>query len=87
MPRLNENQHLRAVGKLQSVMAQNDIARQFGVPRNIIRSLWKRFLQFGNTLDRTRSGRPRVHLRNRFQRATLTARSIPGLWRKCKNCT
>lgn len=79
MPRLNENQHLRAVGKLQSMMAQNVIARQFGVPRNIIRSLWRRFLQFGNTLDRPRSGR--------FQRATLTARSIPGLWRKCENCT
>lgn len=79
MPRLTENQHLRAVGNLEAVMAQNVIARQFGVPRNTIRSLWRRFLQFGNTLDRPRSRRPRVtsvrqdnHIRlvsqrNRFQ--------------------
>lgn len=91
MPRLNENQRNRAVGMLQAGMAQNTVARHFGVHRNTIQSLWRRFQQSGNTQDRPRSGRLRVtsrqqdnhirlvHLRNRFQTASLTARSIPGL--------
>jgi hypothetical protein len=56
-----------------------------------ILSLWRRNRQSGNTRDRRRSGRPRVtsrrqdfhirlvHLPNRFQTSSLTARSIPGL--------
>ena len=91
MPRLNENQRNRAVGMLQAGMAQNTVARHFGVHRNTIQSLWRRFQQSGNTQDRPRSGRPRrtssqqdnhirlVHLRNRFLTESLTARSIPGL--------
>ena len=60
MPRLNENQRLCVVGMLQAGMAQNFVALQFGVHRNTIRSLWRRFQQSGNTLDRPRSGRPCV---------------------------
>lgn len=77
MPRLNKNQRNCAVGRLHASyrMAQNVIARQFS-------SLWRRFLQFCNTLDRPCSGRPRVtsvrqdnhfrlvHLRNLFQKAS-----------------
>ena len=59
--------------------------------RNTILSLWRRFRQSGNTRDRRHSSRPRVtshrqdnhirlvHLRNRFQTSSLTARSISGL--------
>ncbi|XP_062599508.1 uncharacterized protein LOC134261040 [Saccostrea cucullata] len=91
MPRLSENQRNIAVGMLQAGMAQNIVAGHFGVHRNTIQSLWRRFHQSGNTRDRPRSERPRVtsrrqdnhirlvHLRNRFQTASLTARSIPGL--------
>jgi hypothetical protein len=91
MPRLDENQHLRAIGMLQAGLAQNVVARYFGCHCNKILSLWRRFRQFGNTRDSRRSGRPRVtshrqdnhirlvHLRNRFQTSSLTARSIPGL--------
>ncbi|XP_065939372.1 uncharacterized protein [Magallana gigas] len=91
MPRLNENQRNRAVGVLQAGMAHHTVAKHFGVHRNIIQLLWSRFQQSGNTQDRLRSGRPRVttrqqdnhirlvHLKNRFQTAGLTARSIPGL--------
>jgi transposase len=91
MPRLDENQCLCAIGMLQAGLAQNVVARHFDCHRNTILSLWRRFRQSGNARDRRRSGRPRVtsrrqdnhirlvHLRNRFQMSSLTARSIPGL--------
>jgi hypothetical protein len=91
MPRLTENQRLRAIGMLPAGFAQNIVARHFGVHRNTIQSLLRRFWQSGNTRDRQRSGRQRVtsrqqdnhirlvHLRDRFQTSSLTARSIPGL--------
>ena len=91
MPRLDENQRLRAIGMLQAGLAQNVVAKHFGCHRNTILSLWRRFRQSGNTRNHRRSGRPRVtsrrqdnhirlvHLRNRFQTSNLTTRSIPGL--------
>lgn len=91
MPRLNENQRLRIVGMLQAGMAQTAVATRFGVHRNTVSALWRRYQQLGNVEDRPHPGRPRVtsrrqdayirvvHLRNRFQTAALTARSIPGL--------
>ena len=48
MPRLTENQRLRAVGMLEAGMAQNEVARHFGVHRNTISSLWRRFQQNAN---------------------------------------
>jgi transposase len=63
MPRLDENQRLRAIGMLQAGLAQNVVARHFGCHRNTIMSLWRRLRQSGNTRDRRRSGRPRVMLR------------------------
>ncbi|CAM1332540.1 Uncharacterised protein at_DN2415 [Pycnogonum litorale] len=91
MPRLTENQCLCAVGMLETGMAENEVARHFGVQRNTISSLWRRFQLNGNTRDLPRTGRPRVtsrqqdnhirltHLMNRFQSSSLTARTIPGL--------
>jgi transposase len=91
MPRLDENQRLRAIGMFQTGLAQNVVARHFVCHRNTILSLWRRFRQSDNTRERRRSSRPRVksrrqdnhtrqvHLRNRFQTSSLTARSIPGL--------
>jgi transposase-like protein len=91
MPRLDENQRLHAIGMLQAGLAQNAVARHFGCHRNTILSLWRRFRQSGNTRDHRRSGHSRVrsrrqdnhimlvHLRNRFQTSSVTARSIPGL--------
>jgi transposase len=91
MPRLNENQRLRAIGMPQAGLAQNVVARHCGCHRNTILSLWRRIRQSGTTRDCRRSGHPRVtsrrqdshirlvHLRNRFQTSSLTARSIPEL--------
>lgn len=91
MPRLPENVRLRAIGMLEAGTNQNVVAERFGVHRNTISSLWCRFLQTGHTNDRHRRGRPHVtsrqedihirlvHLRNRFQSPSLTARTIPGL--------
>ena len=59
MPRLDENQRLRAIGMLQAGLAQNVVARHFGCHRNTILSLWRRFRQSGNTRDRWRSGSDR----------------------------
>ena len=91
MPRLNEAQRNQAVDMIRAGVSQNEVNRRFGVHRNTISALWRRYQQSGNTRDRRRSGRPRVtslrqdtyirvtHLRNRLQTAALTARSIPGL--------
>lgn len=85
-------QHIHAFGVVQAVMVMR-FSQQFGVHKNTIRSLWKRSQQLDNSVNRPSSGRPRVksdckanhftlvHLRNRFQTATLTARGIPGLRR------
>ena len=93
MPRLSENERLWAIGMLEAGSSQRDVARQFNVHRNTIWCLWQRWQQTNAVRDHPRSGRPRVtnnrqdnwirttHLRNRFQPATVTARSIPGLRR------
>lgn len=93
MPRLSEDERNRALGMLQAGMSKVDVARHFGCHRNTIQALWRRFQQLGNVRDRPRPGRPRVtsrrqdnhirlvHLRNRFQSSSLTARTIPGLRR------
>jgi len=36
MPRLKENQRNRAIGMLKAGMAQNTVARHFGVHRNTL---------------------------------------------------
>lgn len=89
MPRLSENERMRAIGMLEAGITQNVVARRFMVHRNTIQSLWTRFQATGHSRDQPRSGRPRVtsrrqdnhirhtHLRNRFQTSTVTARSIP----------
>ena len=91
MPRLSQFKRQCAVGMLETGMVHNEVARRFGVQRNMIQYLWRRYQQQGNPRDRPRSGRPRVtsqaqdnhirvtHLLNRFRAATLTARTIPGL--------
>jgi transposase len=91
MPRLTEDQRLRAIRMLQAGLAQHIVAIHCGVHRNTIQSLLGRVRQSGNTRDPQRSGRPPVtshqqdnhirlvHMRYRFQTASLNARSIPGL--------
>ena len=89
MPCLDGNQRIRAIGMLQAGLAQNVVARHFGCHRNTILSLWRRFRQSGNTRDHRRSDRPRVtsrcldnhirlvHLQNRFQMSSFTAKTSP----------
>ena len=93
MPRLGTDASHRAIGMIQAGTPQRDVALRFGVHLNTIRSLWRRFQTTGSGSDRPRSGRPRLtsqrqdqyirvtHLRNRFQTASVTARTIPGLRR------
>ena len=91
MPRLNEAQRNQAVGMIRAGVSQNEVSRWFGMHRNTISALWRRYQQSGNTRDHCRSERPGVislrqdtyirvmHLRNWLQTAALMARSIPGL--------
>ena len=93
MPRLATDTRHRAIGMIQAGTPQRNVALRFGVQQNNISSLWTRFQATGSGSDRPRSGRPRVtsqrqdqyirvtHLRNRFQTASVTARTIPGLRR------
>ena len=91
MPRLNENDSLHAIGMIQDGMLHHAVTTQFCIHKNTIQALWRRFQQFGTVRDRRRAGCPRlmsrqqdnhirlVHLRNCFQTASLTVRTIHGL--------
>ena len=91
MPRLTENQSLRAIGMLQAQLSQNIFARHVSVHRNTIQLLLMRYRQSGNTKKRQRSSRPLltyrqqdnhirlVHLRDRFQTSSPILRIISGL--------
>ena len=87
MPRLNQNQRIKAL----TMLARGDnnvsnVSRAFGCHRNTIIRLRQRFQQTGEVADRRRPGRPRgtnprtdrfitlTHLRRRFQTATSSAR-------------
>ena len=90
MPRLKETDRWRAVGMIAAGVRHTDIARQFGVHRNTLDAMWKRYQQFGPPETGLGQGHPRVtsnrqdtyirvvYLRDRLRIATLTARSIPG---------
>jgi transposase-like protein len=71
MPRLDQNQRLRAIGMLQAGLAQNVVARNFGCHRNTTLSLWRRFRQSGNTRDRRRSSRPRGTSRRQYNQTLV----------------
>ena len=77
----SENQRLCANGMLQAGLAQNIVARHFGVHRNTIQSLLRRFRQSGNTRDSLCSGRPHVmsHQQGNHIQLVHLRRSIPGL--------
>ena len=90
MPRLNENDRNRAIGRLQAGQTQAAVARLLNVHKSTISRLWQRFRRFASTKDRPRSGRPRAttpaqdrfirvsHLRYRTQTAAYTAHHLPG---------
>ena len=85
MPRLNQNQRLRAIGMLESGRRHADVAAQFCVSRVTATRLAGRYRTSGSVADRPCSGRPRVpiraedrhiwtsHLCNRFLTATTIA--------------
>lgn len=93
MPRLNEENRNRAIGRLEAGESQSSVARRLNVRQSTISRLWHRYTQHNSTRDRPRSGRPRVttpaqdryirvlHLRNRAVTATYTADHVPGLRR------
>ena len=90
MQRLSKINRDRAIGMLQSGLYQTDVARRLGVHRTTIPRLWNRFNTTGSTDDRPRPGQRRamtprqdryirrIHTRERFQFATITARTLPG---------
>ena len=91
MPSLWTDARHPAIGMIQAGTPQRDVALRFGVHRNNISSLYRRFQITGSRSYRPRSVRPRVTsqrqgqytrvtlLRNRFQMASVTAWTIPGL--------
>ena len=93
MPRLILDTLWRAIGMLHRGATHADVANQFGVHRHIVQTMWTRYQYTGLAHDRPRYGRPRVtsqsqdvcirvvHLRNGYQTAEATARTIPGLHR------
>ena len=92
MPRLSKVDRGRAIGMLESGLNQTDVARRLGVHRTTIARLWVRFNTTGSIDDRPRPGQRRattpgqdryirrIHTRERFQFATITARTctLPG---------
>ena len=90
MPRLCNDERNRAVTMLHQGATQQQVAIALGVHQTTVHRLQGRFVHFGNTNDRPRSGRPRVttarqdrlmrltHLRNRTRTAVETAITTPG---------
>ena len=88
MPRLTESERNQAIGML-SKSGVSEVAAFFNTSLRTIKLLRARWHQTGSVKDRPRLGRPRVttvaedrrirtlHLRNRFQTASHTARTFP----------
>jgi hypothetical protein len=90
MPRLNPQQREQAIGRLHAGQPARVIANDFNCNVRTTECLWVRYNATNSTNDRPRCGRPQVttarqnrlmvrqHLRNRFTRATETARQTVG---------
>ena len=90
MGRLTNAERERAVGMILAGTSKVNIARLFGCSHVTIHALWNRYQQTGSVADRQRPGHPRVttprddrrirltHLRNRFQTARATSRTLFG---------
>lgn len=88
MPRLTENERMRAIGMSECNISQREIARRLNCNHTTIGRLLDRYQQTRSSRDRQRTGRPRVttpavdgyivnlHLRNRFLPAADTARRL-----------
>ena len=85
MPRLSNEERLRAIGMLEAGMVQRQVARIMGCQQRTISKLIGRYHEKGTVADRPHSGRPKVitpreehyirltHLRDRFRAASQTA--------------
>ena len=60
MPRLNLATRNIVIGRLQAGQSQNEAARTLNVNQSTISRLWNWFLQTGSSIDRPRSGKPRI---------------------------
>ncbi|XP_067682694.1 uncharacterized protein [Haliotis asinina] len=90
MPRLNEAQRNKAIGRVEAGETRSDVAMFFNVSPSTISRLWARYQQHGSTRDLPITGRPRVttatlhryirlqHLCQRTTTAASTASTIPG---------
>lgn len=90
MPRLSSQDRGIALGMVQAGLPMNQVAARFNVSHVTIINLMRRFQETGSVADRPRTGQPRVtdpgmdrhivltHLRNRFQPASVTARTTEG---------
>jgi len=93
MPRLSNDERNRAVTMLLQGTTQQEVATALGVHQATVHR--QRLVQFGNTNDRPRSGRPRVttarqdrlmrltNLRNRTRTAVETAITTPRTHNHC----
>ena len=90
MPRLPQHCRDQAFGMLEGGVSVRAVAEHFNCTLATIYRLRQRHNATGTTMDRPRSGRPRVttrnqdrririlHLRDRFRRVTTTAADTPG---------
>ena len=93
MPRTSLNQRFRALGMLNSGASVSAATGQFGVSGQPVRWWLHHYQTTATVSDPPRSARPRVttqhqdryitvtHRRSRFQPATVTAGTVPGLKR------
>ena len=88
MRSMSNHQRSQAIGMLQANVSVIRVANHFGVSRQCIVKLQRKFQATGSVDDRPRSGRPRVttavedghivtaHLQDRFKTATETSRQF-----------
>ena len=71
MPLLAQHSCDQAIGMLQAGKSVRGVAHRFGCSRVAIYDLQRRFQDTGRTLDRQRSGHPRVTTPNQDRRIRL----------------
>ena len=76
LPRLNENDHLCAVGMIQAGILHCAVATQYGVYINTVQALWRRFQQFSVHINTIQA------LWRRFQQYGVHLNTIQALWRR-----
>ncbi|RZC37260.1 HTH 29 domain containing protein [Asbolus verrucosus] len=67
----------QAIGLLESVWTEVEVAARFGVSQSVISRLSKRYTETGSTEERSKTGRPRITIEREDRLLTIPRRRDP----------